>query len=223
MRLLLILFLYALTPLSRATEQIPDEILVDGARYQLLTRSPFEALLSRPDMNSALNARIGLKSTNNWRGYIATWEIRGNRLLLQRMISGGRPLPLSAFFIGRDSPVDAIWFSGTLLLGKGEAIRARDDQSFKPDIDRHYAYDRTLRYDSYLKIDVENGYVQARENYEPVEEPNIASTGDRQEIQHSDYGRALERFFECKSALEIVVKEKETLAARLNDCPSAVK
>lgn len=224
MRLILIFVLWALAFSSYGTEQNPDKILIDGEQYDLLSQSPFGSLLIRPDMSAALNDavnRAGPKSTDNWRGYVANWEVRGRRLLLQGLTSGGKPLPLSAFFWGRDSPADAVWFSGSLLLGKGKPTPGMGDQIFKADIDPHYRFGRTLRYPAYLKIEVRNGYIQAREDYEPLETQYMNSIMDRKVIQDSDYGLTLKKLFECESALEILSKERDALSARLkNDCPS---
>lgn len=227
MRLFIYLLLCALAFPSRATEQSPDKILVDGEEYVLLSQSPFGSLLSRPDMDSALKDAVnhaGPKSTGNWRGYIAAWEIRGKRLLLRSMdLSGGgrnpHLLPLSTFFPGQDSPVDAIWYSGTLLVGKGTGKRSTERPQFKPDIDRHYEYGRTVRYEGYLKLEISNGYVSSREDYEPnggevaapMASPKFSFTP---EIELAFARREVD---ELKSKLKLVADEKAALSTQLDE------
>ncbi len=217
-RLLAFVLLCTLAFPSQATEQIPDKILVDGQEYVLLSKSPFDVLLGRPDMGTALKDSVnqtGPKCTANWRGYVATWEIKEKRLLLRSLNLNGcgeqpKLLPLSTFFLNQDSPVDTVWLSGILLLGKGTTKLVRDEPHYKSDIDRHYKYRRTVRYESYLKIEVSNGYVLAREDYEPISDQVEAPITDNQFVLKPEFACAIE-LGHYKYELEIVSKERDAL------------
>ena len=231
MRLFIYLLLCALALPSRATEQVPDKILVDGEEYVLLSQSPFGALLNRPDMNSALNDAVnqaGPKSTANWRGYVATWEIRDKRLLLRSLDlngSGEKPqlLPLSTFFLGQNSPVDTVWYSGTLLIGKGKGKLVRDNPHFKSDIDRHYQYRRAVRYESYLKLGISNGYVSSREDYEPNSGEVTAPNASPQLVPSAEFRLifATAEVDELKGKLKVAAEEKAALSTQLDELAKA--
>lgn len=231
MRLFIYLLLCALAFPSRATEQIPDKILVDGEEYVLLSQSPFGALLNRPDMNSALNDAVnqaGPKSTANWRGYVATWEIRDKRLLLKSLdLNGSREkpqlLPLSIFFQDQDSPVDTVWFSGTLLVGKGNGKRVRENPHFKSDIDRHYEYRRSVRYESYLKLGVSNGYISSREDYEPNSGEAATPNASSKLVLAAEFELMFSKIEvdELKGKLKLAAEEKVALSVQLDQLAKA--
>ena len=225
-RILVFVLFSVLTFPSQATEQIPDKILVDGQDYVLLSGSPFEVLVGRPDMGAALKDavnRTGPKCTANWRGYVATWEIKEKRLLLRSLNLNGcgetpTLLPLSTFFLKQDSPVDTVWHSGILLLGKGTTSPVRNEPLFKSDIDRHYKYGRTVRYESYLKIVVSSGYVLTYQDYEPISDQAQAPINASQFVLKPEVACAME-LGSYKAELEAVSKERDALSARLSkDC-----
>ena len=65
-----------------ATAQAPDILIYDGQVFDLYS-NPLESLYAnekeRPDFR--LDAK-GSISTGNWRGYVAIWEIAGDKLYL---------------------------------------------------------------------------------------------------------------------------------------------
>jgi len=231
MRLFIYLLLCALALPSRATEQIPDKILVDGEEYVLLSKSPLESLVHRPDMEVVLKDavnRAGPKCTANWRGYVATWELREKRLLLRSLDLNGcgeKPqlVPLSTFFLGHDSPVDAVWHSGTLLIAKGKGKLVRDIPHFKPDIDRHYEYRRAVRYENYLKLGISNGYISSREDYEPNSGEESAPNASKELVPSAEFLLIFAQIEvdELKGKLKLAAEEKAAFSARLDELANA--
>lgn len=167
--LALSLFLLSAIP-ALATEQIPDKIIMEGEKHTLLSPSPFEYAISDVQIQSVRKRVQGLTPgcTANWRGYVATWEVSKERLLLRDVdISdcGTVPklVPLSLFFANHDGPVDATWYSGTLLVGKGKANLVHEPRDIRPNVDRVDAYGRRWRYEAILKLTVERGEIISQE------------------------------------------------------------
>jgi len=112
---------------SFATAQIPDEILVDGER-QLLFSEPFSGFLAESGQAAKLAAFQGKGScTASLRGYAALWAIKNEALVLSKLVANpcnDRPteVPISAFFPGTAGPVQAKWFSGTLVVPQGKMV-----------------------------------------------------------------------------------------------------
>ena len=89
MRVIAALILTLLAPLgASATAQVPDRLLYEGQVCALFAE-PLESFWAtdrdrRPDfrLNSA-----GMQSFGNWRGYVAVWEIEGEKLYLRELHS----------------------------------------------------------------------------------------------------------------------------------------
>lgn len=108
-------------PLSAAaTEQIPDQITIDGQLHELSTL-PLDSYIQEN--------KIKLEATCscNWRGYVAQWEIREGALWLSKVgepdlderSAGGKSLAAD-IFPGKTLPLKAHWYSGTMAVGIGE-------------------------------------------------------------------------------------------------------
>ena len=112
-----------------ATEQIPDTIRIDGDTRPLHSE-PLGAWLDEAGHWATFRAlflahRRG-PCTANMRGYRADWNLQDGRLLLQRIVrdacaSDPPEVPLAKLFPGRDGPIEADWYNGTLLVPLGEA------------------------------------------------------------------------------------------------------
>src|SRR5262245_61186094 len=108
-----------------AAQAYPDNLIRDGGAAQPLTTRPLEA---------AVEADPGLQARRNKhapagkcpRPYVATWEARDNTLYLVRLDADActkpRSVPLSLLFPGKQSPVEASWFSGPLRMEKTSAV-----------------------------------------------------------------------------------------------------
>jgi hypothetical protein len=117
------------------TAQMQDRLLYRGDCFGLCTE-PLEMYFSlagnRPDFPP--------RHTACWRGYIATWEIRDNKLYLLSMDTGpdrsraedpetwelmaccGTIIAPETIFPGEPLPVLAVWFSGQLRCVKGDMV-----------------------------------------------------------------------------------------------------
>jgi hypothetical protein len=127
MRRLLIYGVVAIASGARAfaCSQVADKIKVDGIDYGLFT-NPLELLYEtqkRPEFADSLGGR----STANWRGYVASWEIQDDRLFLVAIDTylEKKKISLSELFARRmrNERVFAEWFSGQLRVPEGEQLQ----------------------------------------------------------------------------------------------------
>jgi hypothetical protein len=167
MKPLLVLFIALLAPLAFGTAQDSDSILLDGKKsalfenplemlwlgkdgrpmlfsdspgLELETKGAVEYLHGRP----AVFTKEGVRSSANWRGYVATWEVRESKLFLtkvektyrkdfpkdaakppreRRFETEVREVPIEKIIPGKKVPVFADWYSGKLRIPQGERIR----------------------------------------------------------------------------------------------------
>jgi hypothetical protein len=118
------------------TRQIPDEIVLSGRTFPL--DSPPNLPIEHPDLDTRLQFDPFRSSSDCWRGYVATWEIRHRHLYLVGLRGGCHMLV--------DHPVSADWFSGILLVGDGP--RRTEHPSFI-----------ALNYDREYRIMVDKGRI----------------------------------------------------------------
>jgi hypothetical protein len=137
------------------TAQMPDLIVIDGVDHSLFSE-PLEAYY-QPDKRPNFIPQ----NTANWRGYLASWEVRDGRLYLTKIVGQACSVkeamdcPLlrrsnvrlnDLFPDARKGPVFAGWFSGTLRVPTGALMRYR-----------HMSYDSLYEFD--LLVVVEKGVV----------------------------------------------------------------
>lgn len=111
-----------------ATEQIPDTIRIDGDTRPLYSE-PLGAWLDEAEhwtVFRGLFLDTRGPCSANWRGYRADWQLQNDRLLLWRIVRGAcasnpPEVALEKLFPGRDTPIEADWYNGTLLVPLGEA------------------------------------------------------------------------------------------------------
>ena len=102
--------------IALATEQVEDTLII-GTYTKPIRAAPLEAYFSkshpRPERLFSQN-----RPSNCWRGYSAEWELKKNRLWLNRITLGcsTSDLPLRKLFRGADGPVEADWFSGKIPI-----------------------------------------------------------------------------------------------------------
>jgi hypothetical protein len=152
-RLVLLLILMAVTGRSSATAQIPDEIRFEG-RTEMLFSEPLNAFLLQGSNLDRLRPYLRDRCTGSWRGYQATWEIRGTDLYLVALVtdpcnSTPNSVPLQQLFPGPTAAVPATWYSGLLVVPLGKRIQYV-----------HMGYDS--RYERYLIFEVLGGRVISR-------------------------------------------------------------
>jgi hypothetical protein len=94
------------------TAQIEESIFIDGQYRPMATCPDFPVDGSRIVKQS--EPSFLQENSACWRGYIASWEIRDDRLFLN---------DISGRYVKSDTkPIHATWYSGTLKIGLGELL-----------------------------------------------------------------------------------------------------
>ena len=91
------------------TTQVKEQIIIDGQKYPLLNA------MSLPEDDSIIQHKKGVieTSSNCWRGYVGTWEIKDDMLYLVDFSSGKYDVLVNL-------PILADWISGTAKVATGE-------------------------------------------------------------------------------------------------------
>jgi hypothetical protein len=142
-----------------ATAQYPDILLLEGETFSLNT-NPLEAYLAA---NPGILPASRFASSANWRGYIARWEIREQRLLLTDVLImcaeddpeadvdvPGYKSVFKQMFPGRED-FPAEWYTGHLIIPTGDLVHYV-----------HMGYGST--YDRYMIATVVDGAVKRVRN-----------------------------------------------------------
>ena len=122
------------------TTQVQERIIIEGERYPLINS------LSLPEDESIIQIkRKGFieKSSNCWRGYVGTWEIKDDKLYLIDFSSG-------MYDVLVNLPIPADWITGVGLVATGDMIKGS-------------SWDIT-RYESEIHLTFENGLVVKTQN-----------------------------------------------------------
>jgi hypothetical protein len=126
------------------TAQASDILYFDGSEYILYSEPLefyFEQHPPRPDIEATCSAC--------WRGYIATWRIKRDKLYMVSLQSfDGDDLALKQKLFPGDDMIFASWFTGPLVCPYGEEVEYV-----------HMGYGTT--YENYLILEVEHGIVTA--------------------------------------------------------------
>ena len=122
------------------TTQVKEQIIIDGQKYPLLNA------MSLPEDDSIIQHKKGVieTSSNCWRGYVGTWEIKDDTLYLVDFSSGKYDVLVNL-------PILADWISGTAKVATGEV---KDSSSW--DIET---------YETETHLTFENGQKSIEENY----------------------------------------------------------
>jgi hypothetical protein len=115
----------ALSPVVNATAQASDELIVEGKKFALNT-NPLETQLEQKQWKPPKEAVI---SSANWRGYIATWEIKDDKLFLKEatiLVSDPKDeheylrKPITSDLYPGATEVLADWYTGALIVPDGK-------------------------------------------------------------------------------------------------------
>lgn len=127
MKSLLIAALISLPSVAFGTAQFPDRLLYNGKSEGIFStplEQYFEKVGTRPKWLTEMN-------TACWRGYVASWEIRDDRLYLQKIVRDEYDPKRDDFFEqditkrifpNRSLPIEATWFSGVIRLPQGKEL-----------------------------------------------------------------------------------------------------
>jgi hypothetical protein len=133
-----------------ATAQFPDKIIYEGLTYDLNV-NPLESYF---EIFPEKRPRGRITSTALWRGYVATFEIVNNELLLKDIEIEVRTEPFPSFrtewksvideFLSENSVLKIDWYIGFLIIPNGELINYV-----------HLGYRST--YENYILIGIKKG------------------------------------------------------------------
>lgn len=140
-----------------ATEQEPDRIIIDGTEYMLFSNPLEEFFGQYPEKRPETT----YFSTALWRSYIATYEIRDNRLCVKdiEVVTGSRrekwKSVLYEVFPGPVRPW-VNWFTGLLVVPMGKPL---------------YGYDMgySTVYERYMLLEIEKGVLTDERRFEAAE------------------------------------------------------
>ena len=108
-----------------ATAQFPDLLVYEGETVGIFS-NPLESYFD--DNHPRPNDVFKYSCTANWRGYLASWEIKEGFLYLIKLVDGScsedaPEIPLKKIFPKQKAPIKAVWFSGVLKIPQGEQLR----------------------------------------------------------------------------------------------------
>jgi len=108
------------------TGQAADIIFYEGQKRALYS-NPLEDYYRDERKRPNFMIEPNTVSSDNWRGYIATWEIKDNTLYMTNIESwiGRRRATLESLFGSkcRNGRVEAAWFSGDLRIPDGKQLQ----------------------------------------------------------------------------------------------------
>lgn len=111
------------------TDQIADILIVDGVRMRTSTNPPLPK--NSPLLRLTPEEEILGDCTGCWRGYVATWEIEGDRLYLKAINGPVEGLAPAWRMVGAER-IAATWFSGSLQVEWGPPLPHFDlDDKYK--------------------------------------------------------------------------------------------
>jgi hypothetical protein len=185
-----------------ATAQEGDILILNGRKYEIFT-NPLRGYL---DDHPGKLPRGDVISTANWRGYIATWEIKHNHLVLtdvrtlqsverqqgQRHESEYRSV-MAQMFPDQEA-VTATWFSGHIIVPDGKLVHYV-----------HMGYAST--FERYILLRVEEGTVTRQWK---------ASYKEFLKFRDQQFA-AFKKTEEYRKALEETAKEGGSMSARENE------
>lgn len=144
------------TSTAFATAQYPDILIYEGKEYDLLT-NPMEPYF---DKYPQWKPRSGAMSTALWRGYVATFEFRENRLFLKDIVvlKESREQDQSKWksaidwVLWDDKELMIDWFTGILVLPVGKMKNYV-----------HMGYGST--YSNYILLELKSGMLVGKRTY----------------------------------------------------------
>jgi hypothetical protein len=223
------LLLFVLLPaLAYATAQYPERILLDGVEENMMA-TPLEDYWneSRPKPDS-----LSGTSTALWRGYIGTWKIEQNRLILLKLerrtmvrsADGGyeegiEVIPKPAVLqVASDDPLPADWFSGVLRIARGKRLQ-RVHMGFGSVYEKDlYLFVNRGRLIGHMKVDNTADTLTSTPDQAWRELGNMTDTGGVR-VQHPDEMGESEKgnwlsWLEIFTDIEAIAAKKEPIRVR---------
>ena len=116
------------------TTQVKERIIIEGERYPLINS------LSLPEDESIIQIkRKGFieKSSNCWRGYVGTWEIKDDKLYLINFSSG-------MYDVLVNLPILADWITGVGQVATGDMIKGSSWDITRYEAEMHLTFENGL-------------------------------------------------------------------------------
>lgn len=167
------------------TPQIPDKIIYHGKEYKIQTKSnyPVESYFEKhPDKRPEPIA------SSLWRGYVATFEIKGSRLYLKDIEirnseSEWKSIRNDLFPNQESLKID--WFTGILVLPSGKIVAS----------EKCYGCDPT--YENYTLLEIDKGILKKEKT-----------------VNYKDFEKFKEEQFQAFTQTEAYGKNKDRLKKR---------
>lgn len=127
-KVLMLCLAMVIAPAVKATAQASDLLIVGGKEFSLNT-NPLETQLQKKQWRPPENAVI---TSANWRGYLATWEIKDGRLFLKDVTIGVSDSKNRRDYVRKSitqelypgaTEVFADWYTGALIVPDGKMTR----------------------------------------------------------------------------------------------------
>jgi hypothetical protein len=153
-RMLTVLAGVLITIPSLATEQVWDGVAYAGRDLSVLERPLNDYLRHLPAI-----PRFDIPNTANYKGYTAGWEVRNSHLYLAsfRATTNHQPFSIILLFPGRELPIPADWYSGTVHIVSGKETLAKG----------------YLTYEHVIALRITNGVVTATNEMRNVREDKL--------------------------------------------------
>ena len=125
----IILSIFLLLPLygwSSTTRQVRDTLIMGNVKYAI-NQAPLGQLDSLHYFSLKEQVGFDLVFSWNFRGYVATWRVGGNKLYLDTLKTGSDKADFKDVlkeFKDSSCGIFASWFSGTLICGTGPVLCA---------------------------------------------------------------------------------------------------
>ncbi len=124
-KLMLLLGCLVISQNLLATAQVSDSVQIDGKFYALNTNP----LNKHPQLDGWKPPTDSVSSTANWRGYVASWEIKDGKLLLtdititylNKKTDEYERRSIAGDFVDV-VPAPATWYSGALIIPDGKLV-----------------------------------------------------------------------------------------------------
>ncbi|MCV2370053.1 hypothetical protein [Roseateles oligotrophus] len=152
---LLVILLSFASATCFATAQIPDTLLFLGETAPIYS-APLLPIAKDKQYYSRIRPFLGEGTCSaSWHGFRANWSIERDQLILLSIQSepcsdSPKAIPLGAIFIGRTAPLIADWYTGRVILPRGEILK-------------HDLFSGRHLYERYRVFQIERGLVVSNE------------------------------------------------------------
>lgn len=163
------------------------DVLIESDRTFRIKPFPLDQLGGSWAGNSDRSEEVfRVESSACWRGYVATWELRGDQLVLTKFEakSGATGEPLGMLEVFGVDELPAFWFSGKLFASEGEIIHGMFEPTFERD--RVWVFARGKLLEQYVRVNLAEdvpSYFRKREsvtsNPESAWAPTLGHALDR--------------------------------------------